>query len=119
MISRIILAFAALLLGPALSACSDPPPLYGDKPVVATGGPTAGPDMAMLPPDLAMDVYPSGPYGNQVGDIVEDIDLPGYHLSVANNDPSKVPWEDHIKLSQIRSEYRTSKCMWLAVDAFW
>jgi len=37
--------------------------------------PDAAPDMAMLAPDAAIDVYPAGPYGTGVGDVIEDLEF--------------------------------------------
>lgn len=112
---RRLTASAASLLALGLSACADPPPLYGDAPATA-GNNTMVPETPK--PDLAMDPYPGGPYGVAQGDTVDDIDLPGYRLSLADNDIATVPWEDSITLASVRSQ-SNAKCIWLAFDAYW
>lgn len=115
---RTVLASTASLLASALAGCADPPLLYGDHPA-STSGTTMPPVTA---PDLWMDVYPSGPYGNQTGDVMFDIELEGYRLSPANNDSTTLDWqdEDHkISLSSVRSEHPNAKCIWLSIGAFW
>lgn len=109
-----LIASAASLLAAGLSACADPPPLYGDS----TNVPGNNMPTPMAMPDMAMDPYPEGPYGNQEGDTMFDIDLPGYRLSLDHTDITEVPWEDSITLSSVRAQSK-AKCIWLALDAFW
>src|SRR5689334_5657927 len=113
--TRKLLAGAASLLTAALSGCADPPLLYGDHPATSNGT-NMPPTVA---PDLWMDVYPSGPYGSQPGDILGDIDLPGYRLSVDKTDSSELAMEQHLTLASVRQSYQDAKCIWIQVDAFW
>ena len=99
----------------ALAACGGPPALYGDKSSPATSTEKPQPP----PPDMAMDVYPSGPYGNQPGEVMGDIDLQGYRLTLDQTDSTMLAWEDHLTLASVRSDARNAKCIWLQTDALW
>ena len=99
-----------------VAGCADPPNLYGDSRVVTTspGNTTEAPK-----PDLAMDTYPEGPYGNQTGDTFFDLDNPGYRLTPEHTDTTSVTWEDSITLSSLRSAHPTAKCILISLGASW
>ncbi len=71
------------------------------------------PDMTMGPPP-----YPMGTQGNKVGDIIPDLKLPGYRLTTAQTDSSKLTWDETIALSDYYNNSANS-CMILSMGATW
>lgn len=101
----------ALFLG--LAGCNaTPPPLYGDQPVKHEEGP------APTPPDMAMVKYPEGPYGNQEGETLADINFAGYRMSPGNQDPEKLMWDETIKLGEFHAN-PACKCLLVTWGATW
>lgn len=104
----------ASLVALSLGGCADPPPLFGESPLVPS---TTEPPAAK--PDLAMESYPEGPYGNQEGDTFFDIDMPGYRLTLDKTDTTAATWEDSITLSSVRAANPNAKCIWVSLGASW
>jgi hypothetical protein len=101
-------------------ACVDAGRSAGGAPVdlasPSAPGPGPGhPDLGNMPaqPDLAMPAstaYPSGPYGNQLGDTLADITGQGYSATGA--------WSNSLRLSDLHDN-PACKCILVTIGASW
>jgi hypothetical protein len=93
---------AALGLAAALlsAACGSSEPAGGAKLAAHDGGGTVK-DGA--PPAVVIGPYPSGPYGNKVGDVLTNLKLQGYLNESGAGLASAQPWLDAYSLGDLRA----------------
>ena len=114
--SRLLSAVAVAVLSSTLGGlgCSDLAPLYGD--VISPPGQqqdnVPSPDLAMRPE------YPPGPYGNQTGDVIHRLTLPGYRLSPTEMDRDKLGWDEAIDINDFHAN-PACKCLLVTFTASW
>ena len=82
------------------------------------GGGQGAPDLASAGPDLAQLAYPSGPYGNQIGDVLADKTLSGYRLSLGQTDASQLQWDTNIRFGDFHDN-AACKCLLITWGATW
>ena len=63
-------------------------------------------------------VYPVGPYGNAVGQVLPDFTAAGYRLSAAETDSTRLPWDPGIALSEYHAD-PSCKCLLVTICALW
>lgn len=74
---------------------------------------------AIEPADLTapkVPSYPAGPYGNQVGDILQNMVLAGYRLTPQQRDPSALGWATDIAFQEFHDNPACS-CLLISIAA--
>ena len=103
---------AAMILAAALVmvACSSG---GGTGPGPAGGGA----DMSVAP-DMALKIYPEGPYGNHEGDTLVDVFAEGYRFTVDKTTVAQVTWDTNIRLNDFYNN-PACKCLLITIGATW
>lgn len=62
----------------------------------------------------AISPYPQEPYGNRVGEVLEDFRRPGYRLSRSERDRHRLPWDEGISLADFHFD-PACRCLLITV----
>src|SRR5437870_5011694 len=62
--------------------------------------------------------YPPGPFGNQIGQTLQDFTMHAYRLSPKETDSKKLAWDDEISMREAHDS-KACKCLVVSVAAMW